>query len=148
MVTLGIIHIIFSEFNRRKYFTFRRQLPCSDLVNYNVFYQDKNIGYIQFRPANGQIGLIYVDEHYRRRGIGREMLKIAHSQVKTEYLWAVTIKDHYFWSNIPGMVWCPDSPHKSVLGHGYKVKTDNPDFVEWLGINKAGKPVNREDKRN
>src|SRR5437870_9331364 len=69
---------------------------------------DKNngeVGYIQYTPHTGQIGLLDIIKNYRNHTLGTQLLTIAINDIKqnntnVEEVWAVTIPNHPFWSKI------------------------------------------------
>ena len=57
--------------------------------------------------GTGQIGLFYIDEKYRNNGLGKEILNNVINEMKNnniKEIWAVTSKDHKFWSNVPSSI--------------------------------------------
>lgn len=91
-----------------------------DNVKYN------GIGYIQYRKNVGQVGLIRLDDEFRGRTLGKQMLDKAIAEMResgaTE-VWAVTSKNHPFWSNVYNQSFTWRNPaHSSVTGHGYYMK--------------------------
>ena len=97
---------------------------------YNVeFYSfDKKIGTITYRIGTGQIGLFYIDTEYRNKGYGKKILTQVISDMQkynTTHIWAVTSKNHPFWSNVfnASFKWYDSGElHTSVKGYGYKMK--------------------------
>jgi len=95
-------------------------------IKIDYIYKDKHIGYIQYR-LNGQIGLFFVDEKYRNLGIGKDILNNTIEDMKKNNInevWAVTSKDHPFWSNVfnKRFKFCDEKTlHPSITGEGYKM---------------------------
>ena len=90
-----------------------------------VYYNNDNVGYIDFRCFTGQVGLIYVKDIYRRYGIANYMLSIVEDELiqnNIDKLWAICSKDHYFWGEIHKSQYIfVNRPHKSVTGSGENV---------------------------
>lgn len=86
------------------------------------------IAYIQYRLKVGQIGLIGIrDEEYRNKGIGKQMLAKAFKDIKdygtSDTIWAVSLHNHPFWSNVWGRSFEWSEPaHPTVTGRGYSFK--------------------------
>jgi len=101
----------------------------------DFFDEEKNIGHLYLRQHNGQIGILVLNKDYRRRGIGTQILNLSRDKIieygKADTMWAVTVKDHGYWSNVPGMVW-KEPAHESVTGSGYSVDINNKDFVDFI----------------
>lgn len=104
-------------------------------TNIDFFDGDKNVGHLSLRQHNGQIGIIVLDNSYRRRGIGTQILDMSRDIIlkygNADTMWAVTTKDHKYWSNVPGMVW-KEPAHESVTGPGYSVDINNKEFVDFI----------------
>ena len=98
--------------------------------NVRLSYLTKNdgreIGYIDYRNSTGQIGLFRLDEEYRNRGLGKQILsKVIEDlrQSNVSEVWAVTIEHHPFWSNVYNKSFTfRERPHLSVTGSGYHMK--------------------------
>jgi GNAT superfamily N-acetyltransferase len=88
---------------------------------------NKSIGYIKYKPT-GQIGLFFIDEEYQNRGLGKQILsKVIDelSDIGCNEVWAVTTKNHIFWSNVYDKQFKPRQPaHSSVTGSGYYINLD------------------------
>jgi predicted acetyltransferase len=103
------------------------KIPNSD-VHIDFYNNNNKIGYISYRLGVGQIGLFFIAEMYRNRGLGKQILEQTIKEMKEnniEYIWCVTSKNHPFWSNIYNkkMIWCDEGKlHPSVRGYGYKMK--------------------------
>ena len=84
------------------------------------------IGYINYRNSSGQIGIFRLDEDYRNRGLGKQILAKVIEDLKKSNIkevWAITSKNHSFWSNVFNKSFkYKDIPHKSVTGSGYSMK--------------------------
>lgn len=102
---------------------------------YKLIHNNIPIGYMSTRPFNGQIGIIRLDSNYRGIGIGHQLLKAAYDDIisddRATNMWAVTMKDHPFWRNIPGMQWT-EPAHHSVTGNGYSVSLTDKEFKKWI----------------
>jgi hypothetical protein len=103
--------------------------PNSDIRidYYDKINNDKYAGYISYRVKVGQIGLFVLQPEYRNRGLGTQILLDVIDDMKnhnTSYVWAVTIKNHPFWSNVfnKSFYWYDENVHPSVTGSGYKMK--------------------------
>ena len=96
------------------------------------FYTDidkiNKIGFISYRVKVGQVGLFRLDEEYRNRGLGKQILTQVIEDMKnhgTTEIWAVTTENHPFWSNVynKSFSWYEYKQlHPSVTGSGYKMK--------------------------
>ncbi len=89
----------------------------------------KSIGYISYKLKTGQIGLFFIDNPYRNRGLGKQILTNVICDLKSKNvvkIWAVTTENHPFWSNVynKSFKWS-DRPHTSVTGHGYIIDVTN-----------------------
>ena len=96
----------------------------------------KEVGYIQFAPDSGQIGLFFLDTPFQNRGLGKQMLAEATANIheaqlllpaedRTHKVWAVTTDNHPFWSNVWGSVFRPVNPASPrVTGSGYSADLD------------------------
>jgi len=95
-----------------------------EIIKYYLKNKDDDInnyiGYINYRINTGQIGLIRVDERYRKLGIGKQMLTEAIEDLKNHNIksvWGVTSENHYFWSNVYSKSFqYKNKLHKSVSG--------------------------------
>ena len=63
---------------------------------------------------------------YKNKGFGKQMLSLAIDDIKTHdkahYVWAVTIQDHPFWSNVWNKSFTYTDPvHSSVVCDGYRM---------------------------
>ncbi len=89
---------------------------------------DKYVGFIRYRPFVGQIGIFVLEEEYRNRGLGKQILQqtIKHmKEYNTPHIWAVSTEKHVFWSNVmnKGFKWHEMKElHPSVTGSGYKME--------------------------
>lgn len=105
----------------------------------------EGIGYISYRPMVGQIGLIRLNHKYRERGLGKQMVQKAIKDIKergnSNEVWAVTSKDHPFWSNVWGgsFVW-RDPAHSSVTGNGYVL-----DITKWCGADVLSPKLSKKE---
>lgn len=88
---------------------------------YSVQDDGIEVGYLQYRSATGQIGLIRLDEKYRGYGLGPQLLDIVAQDSGTDELFAVTTPNHPFWSKRASAIWtCPAGP--GVTGCGYRFR--------------------------
>ena len=99
--------------------------------------KQQRIGHMLIRPFNGQISSIFLEKDYRGRNLGRQLLRLAYEDMCVEgsakTMWMVTDENHSFWSSIPGMTWSGNEPvHHSLLGRGYYVNLNDPNFKSWL----------------
>ena len=90
-----------------------------------IIYQDW-IGYISYKIKTGQIGLFFIKEPYKNRGLGKQILDKVILDLKSnnnQTVWAVTTDDHPFWSNVYNKSFEFQRPaHSSVTGSGYSLK--------------------------
>ena len=91
------------------------------------YYTSNNIeiGYIQYK-TNGQIGLFFINKEYQNRGLGKQILTKVIKELKANYncteVWAVTSKNHPFWSNVYNKQFKYCEPaNRSVTGSGYRM---------------------------
>jgi len=86
----------------------------------------KEIGYINYRISTGQICLFQLEEEYRNRGLGKQILGKVINDLKKlgiKEVWAITTENHEFWSNVYKKSFeYKKRPHKSVTGSGYSMK--------------------------
>jgi GNAT superfamily N-acetyltransferase len=89
------------------------------------------VGYVCYRPHNGQIGNLWLDPKYRGYGLGTQIIGSVLPEVQkagAPGIWAVTFKEHKFWSNLivpPYGHWTRCKPaHPSIRGEGYALKFD------------------------
>ena len=89
------------------------------------YYTSNNIeiGYIQYK-TNGQIGLFFIKKEYQNRGLGKQILTKVIKELKANYscteIWAVSSKNHPFWSNVYNKQFKYCEPaHRSITGGGY-----------------------------
>jgi ribosomal protein S18 acetylase RimI-like enzyme len=93
-------------------------------VRISLLEQDTSIGLIQYRPHNGQIGLLFIDKKYRGKGLGTSLLLIAMNEIivhNVDNIWCVTRKDHPYWSRLMDFKY-KYPVHNSVTGAGYSMK--------------------------
>jgi GNAT superfamily N-acetyltransferase len=68
------------------------------------YYHDgKEIGHIYYNILNGYIGLFWLKESYRNRGLGKQILTETILEMKkndVKEIWMSTSKNHFFWSNV------------------------------------------------
>ena len=85
--------------------------------------KDVKIGYIRYYITTGQIGLFFIDNNYQNRGIGKQILSKVIKELEAnncEEVWAVTIKNHSFWSNVYNKSFTYRDPaHPTIGGSGY-----------------------------
>src|SRR5437868_4133165 len=81
---------------------------------------------INYRIHTGQIGLLFVNNLYQRKGLGTEMLTNAIKDIcnrsNVSNIWAVTTNNHPYWNNVKinGQKFHSKPPaHPSVTGSGY-----------------------------
>lgn len=100
---------------------------------YHIDFYDKQkstdkIGTITYRAGVGQIGIFYINPQYRNKGYGKQILLQAINEMRkynTSHIWAVTSKNHLFWSNVfnKSFEWYNAGKlHPSVRGYGYKMR--------------------------
>ena len=100
-----------------------------DGLEYDEKYHPKYAGMISYRPVVGQIGIFVLEDEYRNRGLGKQILQQTIKHMKennTTHIWAVcTMKDHIFWSNVmnKSFTWHDwGKLHPSVTGCGFKME--------------------------
>jgi hypothetical protein len=90
--------------------------------------QPKEIGYIQYNKCSGEIELFFIyhqkSYQYTNKGLGKQILKVAIDDIKdynsSDIVWAVTTKDHPFWSNVWNKSFTYADPvHKKLMCDGY-----------------------------
>ena len=85
--------------------------------------KDHQIGYIRYYVNTGQIGLFFIQKEYQNRGLGKQILCKVIQELQEnncDEIWAVTSKDHAFWSNVYHQSFSYRDPaHPSVGGDGY-----------------------------
>ena len=88
----------------------------------------KSIGYVSYKNKTGQIGLFFIDEDYQNLGLGKQILiKLINEQINKDNnkIWAITTKNHPFWSNVFEQSFeFTSRPHNSVTGSGYLLNFD------------------------
>jgi len=88
----------------------------------------KSIGYISYKIKTGQIGLFFINKDYQNLGLGKHILfKLINEQINSDNkkIWAITSKDHSFWSNVFEQSFkFASRPHNSVTGSGYLLDLD------------------------
>ena len=98
--------------------------PGGVLLEY--YDKDVRIGYIRYYITTGQIGLFFINNEYQHRGLGKQILSKVIEDMKTyhcEEVWAVTSKNHSFWSNVYNKSFeYRDPAHPTVGGDGYFMK--------------------------
>jgi GNAT superfamily N-acetyltransferase len=106
------------------------KIPASNfkIDFYDKLNNNKYAGYISYRAGVGQVGLFILESDYRNRGLGKQILTqtIEHmKEFNTTHIWAITIDDHPFWSNVFNKSFEfheMRKVHPSVTGSGYKMK--------------------------
>jgi N-acetylglutamate synthase-like GNAT family acetyltransferase len=88
---------------------------------------------IRYKLFVGQIGLFYIDKEYRNCGLGKQILDKVIMDMEdygVEEVWAVTSKNHEFWSNVYKKSFTYKDPvHSTVRGSGYICKIKNLDHL-------------------
>jgi RimJ/RimL family protein N-acetyltransferase len=101
----------------------------------------KSIGYIHYRIGTGQIGLFFIKEKYKNKGLGKQILTktIEHMKLsKNEYVWAVTSTNHPFWSNVFGKAFKYSKKlHPSVTGDGYMLNIKHFETLKLKNLIKS-----------
>jgi len=86
----------------------------------------KSIGYIHYKIGTGQIGLFYIDDEYRNKGLGTQILLKTIEDIKlhnNKTVWVVAPNNNLFWSNVLNKKFkYSQRPHLSVTGSGYYLK--------------------------
>ena len=95
------------------------------------YFKDKDdikpVAMIRFRPGVGQIGIIGIwEKSYRRKGLGKQMLAKAINEIDewgmVDTVWAISTKDHPFWSNVFNKAFVYKSLANYNCGYYYKFK--------------------------
>lgn len=121
---LPLVLKMFNEIRTVEYDDYNHVENGNVFINYTSPLDNHEIGFISYRPHNGQIGLIFItDSNMQRRKLGAQMLLHAVNEmheVGTKEVWAVTRQDHEFWSNVFYKGFKFRNPaHGSVTGSGY-----------------------------
>lgn len=99
-------------------------------ILYNLIIDKKNVGHMKLRLSTGQVSSIGIDNIYRNKGFAIMMLKQGIYDRYTLYnkndLFAVTIKEHYFWSKLNHSEYF-NVVDNSVTGSGYRINLKNND---------------------
>ena len=85
------------------------------------------VAYICYNTSNGEIYNLSIHRpYYQNRGLGTQILEKATYEMREnncEEVWAVTSKNHPFWSNVNNKSFTYRNPaHPSVTGDGYFIK--------------------------
>jgi len=82
---------------------------------------EKSIGYINYRTGTGQIGYFFINENYRNKSLGKQILLNAILDMKNnKIVWTIASHNHPFWSNVFNKSFkYSERPHMSVTGSGY-----------------------------
>jgi len=73
------------------------KIPNSD-VHIDFYDNNYKIGYISYRLDVGQIGIFYIEELYRGRGLGTQIFEQTMKEMKEnniKYIWGFTSKDTF-----------------------------------------------------
>lgn len=106
------------------------KIPDSDfrIDFYDKLNNEQFAGYISYRAGVGQVGIFILEPDYRNRGLGKQILTQTINHMKEfnqTHIWAITIDDHPFWSNVFNKSFKfheMGKIHPSVTGSGYKMK--------------------------
>jgi hypothetical protein len=94
----------------------------------NKINNNKKIGYFQYKPANGQLGIIRLDAEYRGYSIFNQVLnEVIIDDMESngvEHVFAVTTYEHPYFSKIPNIEW-KDPAGLNVTGSGYSISMSN-----------------------
>jgi GNAT superfamily N-acetyltransferase len=107
---------------------------------------DKSIAYIRYYINTGQVGLFFMNKEYHNRSLGKQILSKAIEDMREngcEEMWASTLKDHQFWSNVYNKALkYRDPAHPSVTGDGYYLNLRDKETVDRiLAINRPRDPL-------
>ena len=89
------------------------------------YHNDLEIGGINYRIHNGQIGIIDLLPEYRGRGLGKQILSEVIVELKgcgVSHVWAVASEENPFWKNVKVFnksFTFKKRVHNSVSGSGY-----------------------------
>ena len=96
---------------------------------YKRYYYDNNgnnIGYIYYNINSGIIGLMWLMEKCRNRGLGKQILQRTIQHMKSndvKEIYVCTSKNHPFWSNVYNKKFIYQNIiHKNMRSDGYKLK--------------------------
>ena len=122
-----LVKLHLSDFKKRKNISDDTWNHIKDgEVEINFLDGENQIGQISYRPQVGQIGNLVLNEKYRDRGLGKQILSEAIKDIKTYgtmEVWAVTRENHPFWDNVWNKSFQPRKPaHCTVTGSGYYLK--------------------------
>ena len=99
------------------------QIVLTYYLNENDMQNKKHIAYMSYRVFVGQIGVFVINEEYRNRGLGKQILNNVIDHMKyngVTQVWAVTTFGHPFWSNVYNKSFTFRKPASySVTGSGY-----------------------------
>jgi hypothetical protein len=96
--------LILSTFKEKK--TIEKDLWGPLYDNHKLEYfndQGESIGYNSYRPKLGQIGIFVLEEKYRNRGLGKQILLKSIDEMRcnnVKEMFLVSCPDHPVWSNI------------------------------------------------
>ena len=85
------------------------------------------VGYINYVPSTGQVGLLWLDREYRGHGIGKYMIDLVAKDAKKEgheNIFGVTNHDNQFIKNLPNSKW-KDPAGKNVTMSGYSIPVED-----------------------
>ncbi len=103
------------------------KIPNGD-ISCEIIVDNIIVGNINYRIGTGQIGIYWLEEKYRNRGLGKKVLLDIMNEINnygTKECWAVSTQGHYFWSNVFNKSFRYKDPvHKSVTGMGYFINSD------------------------
>ena len=117
-----ITYIKNDTWNNKPNTIFKTEIYDNDGMEY-----EKYAGCIKYRPIVGQIGVFVLEDEYRNRGLGTQILQQTINHMKeynTTHIWAVAMENDVFWSNVmnKGFKWYEMGElHPSVSGSGYKM---------------------------
>ena len=110
--------------------TYLDSLRLPDTVKIEFFEKGETYaGEVWYRPKLGQVGIFKLEERYRNRGLGKQILIQTIENMKdynkATHIWTITTQNHPFWANVMNrkFQWyeCCNS-YPNVCGSGYKMR--------------------------
>ena len=85
----------------------------------------KEVVHVRYKPRWGQVGLVHVEPAHRRFGLATAALAVVERRLEAPRIFAACTRTHYFWSRLPGYVWCEPPVHPpGVTGGGFAKEID------------------------
>lgn len=90
--------LVLSDFKEIRSITDRQ---CTRLEYKNK--KDEHVGFIDYKPKIGQIGMFIIQDKYRNKGLGKQILTKPMNEMRqydVKEVWASTLGEHPFWANV------------------------------------------------